>query len=593
MKKVSPKTAGAPPRATGQDSSEPDLPDRLRSLSYLLPDALRFLSDLLPVMTTHGEREPFPEVLPIDDMHDALRREFPLAPERAVAAADMAILALQFMNTLDLPALISGNIRFATQAARHLGVTWLRLLARHRPDQSGELFTDIFRGGGPDMEKEIYERLREAAERLYKYKDKGEKPVRFIHVSCALLKYKNHFLLRNREMSCSDPENEVNGRWVLPGGRLDFEDMPEDDDLPREKRIRLLAATDDLGPWADQAHLKGLERELKEELGIEKHMYAPDMIKQFKPFLGCYGDSLRHSFTSTSMRLYRLKLNLASAGRLNKFFRKEMSDHWVTAETLLRPSAETGIFFEAGRDNLTEEELKAEPDSFQFLPGDPAGPKNNIVFHWRDTDTRLVVFKEKGKGRPSPKTIRLEAPQVELLAALGLAKRSFAAPFEEPTALQPKFPAEGLEPVLGGLIIKDPELKKCLAALPKEAACHVAHDRDYYILSAGAFFQPDFFYYQLEPGGEQGRGAGLLKVVREEIKLERLGVVYPGQTCRLELAQEAWNFVNKKKAGGYDTWRKAKDSQTGFSCADCLKDLGLLTFCEDVGGEAKFLIKPR
>lgn len=542
----------------------------------LFPDILRKLCDLLPYTGEDG----YASSQAGAQIHAALLDCFPDAEKEVEAAMTFCLLLFRSAGVLDLDYLENGKWRFASCASRIFAISALRLLLRSAKDGNFSLSPLSFWRDTDDAVRQRRHQLLEfMAESLSR--DTDEPAVRIIHVSFALLRCGDYFLCHERELAPADPDRVRKGALVLPGGRLNAEDMPAA--LSQQEKLCLLSSPDGLGQYAAQAHERAMRRELAEELRLTPDMYHIAEFTHFRPYRGRYGGGDNHAWTETSIRLYEVTLKPESASVLQPYFRPEYAGHWACAKELWQSRNELGekIFFDACRENMpSAAALLAARESFPFLHGQSA-PQNVLALSG-DTALRVDVgpLREEGKaGRPkNPISVSLNEEQSQLLLALGLAQRLMAWPREQPREehelLLQQTKKQECAAALGGLLLHSSALRKLYASLPEAIRRCCFAESGYYRLNDRIFFPAAFFSYHVEEAGHQEQPC--LCIHRKEVDLPLLGISCPALCLRCDLPGGALDiFRGVRREGSYDTLRTAKDRQSGKKLEDRVRDIGL------------------
>ena len=245
------------------------------------------LPELLACLPLHAEEGPIKERVPETVLVDA-------AGESTVSLVRRLFCAMALLDEQDLMAHRWSFVSFpAALTARSV----LATLA----DPQGIFLPRDYWQQGTHRPQHISEEQRALLQRLELERAKTGKPIRFVTVAWGIIRAGNRFLLCPRE----DIRRRNAGHYVLPGGRVNLNDMPA------ELRAPEVLARMNCG---DQALLEQmlpltLSRELHEELGLTAgEDYQAHWMQMLPPYEKCEGAGNHFAFSRYRIALYSVSL---------------------------------------------------------------------------------------------------------------------------------------------------------------------------------------------------------------------------------------------------------------------------------------------
>ncbi|WP_303949859.1 hypothetical protein [Desulfovibrio piger] len=503
----------------------------------------------------------------IEDLQQQLADEFPTTSADTDTVLECCLLLLRLAGVLNLPRLEQGEICFLSYPARTVGLSLLRLLARQSLPGDGAIYNRGFwtETESPEIKKERRHLLEKTAE--YLDNDPDEPPVRYSHVSFALLHCNGYFLCHPREIEKDDGDSKK-GSLVLPGGRVELQDFPSGCGDQAEQ-LSQLAGPEGLKEHAETIHENTLKRELKEELkGLTDSMYEAKLFKKLPPYRGRHGGGDKHALTSTTIWLYQISLKPEALPVMLPYFSQESSRLWVSAEELLQTgqtSAGEKIFLDAGRDHITLDELKSLEDSMAFFCNEASSDEEIILSFSSCKATIGPKGNQKKAGRPKAKQeIQLTEDQSQLLLALGIAQWNFTFPRETAPRIRYSLSSDHAplcEESGGGLRFTDKQIATIFSSFPTEIQDHCWRNGNYIRLQAEFLMSPDCFFYELM----ENNGENYVRIWKRDMELRALGLSCPRRSFDLTLTDGTLSiFEGSQREKAADLLRKTRDGKSNI-----------------------------
>lgn len=181
--------------------------------------------------------------------------------------------------------------------------------------------------GEVEEQRELLKRLENA--RIDYHPDNSARPIRFVYVAWAVIRFESRFLLYARE---DKVRADARGHFGLPGGRFKLSDVPMSE-RPLRAEYEFAYGTDH---WPIEHLQRSLYRELREELELsERDHYTLGAAIDIKPYSRIEGARNHHAYSEYHMRLFPLQLN--THGMLKLFERLQRCPElfaWFTADEL-------------------------------------------------------------------------------------------------------------------------------------------------------------------------------------------------------------------------------------------------------------------
>lgn len=364
----------------------------------------------LQALPLHAEEGPRRESMPESTLVTRLAAAEGSTPETAALLAALLRRILQALALLDPVELSAGRWAFVSFPASLLGRSLLETLKT-----PGQTFfpADYWEEGDhrPLTLKEEQRQLLQRIENERVLTNLEASPIRVVHVAWAVIRVQDSFLLCRRE-DIARPGEKTH---VLPGGRLNVNDLPDDTRAEPDVLRQLLSPQ---GSSArDNLHAT-LTRELREELQLLPGThYAAEPLQDLKPYCRVSGAGNRHVYTEYRFRLYSIKLTSAGDTRLlEQELAGELRPTWFSADEIAAPqrangdSAYVDVLHAAWGTELRQQ-LLAFPKSIDAAPGfDSTAPLDLPA-----SPTSGIHFGKSGKERRYPVSLGEEAHYLLLL----------------------------------------------------------------------------------------------------------------------------------------------------------------------------------
>lgn len=283
----------------------------------------KMLDTLLDRLPLHAEESTLRESAPEADLVTSLAVHG-VTPASAEMLVQLLRTLLCSLSLLDRVELAQHRWAFVSFPASLLGHSLIETLATG----SALLPSDYWEQGDhrPESAKEEQRQLLNRVEIARVDNNPAARPVRVVHVAWALIRIGDKFLLSHRE----DRDRPSEKSHVLPGGRLNIHDLPEDDRSPGILRQLF----DPQSPLADRHLDNTLVRELREELDGFRHGEHYQFIRweRLSPFGIVNGAGNRHAYTEYAFTLYTLQLTPAGELHLLDCEAKLPTLAWFSAE---------------------------------------------------------------------------------------------------------------------------------------------------------------------------------------------------------------------------------------------------------------------
>ena len=333
-------------------------------------------------------------------------------PETAALLAALLRRILQALALLDPVELSAGRWAFVSFPASLLGRSLFETL--RTPGQSF-LPADYWEEGDhrPLALKEEQRRLLQCLENERVLTNPVARPIRVVHVAWAVIRVQDRFLLCRRE-DIARPGEKTH---VLPGGRLNVNDLPDDTRAEPDVLRQLL------NPQAFSARNNlhaTLVRELREELELLPGThYTAEPLQDLKPYRRVSGAGNRHVYTEYSFRLFAIRLTPAGDTRLlEQELAGALRPTWFTADEIAAQQRANGdaAYVDALRaawGSELRQQLLAFPQSIDVTPGLGAAEPLDLPA----SPTSGINFGKPGKERRCP--VSLGETAWHLLLLLG------------------------------------------------------------------------------------------------------------------------------------------------------------------------------
>jgi 8-oxo-dGTP pyrophosphatase MutT (NUDIX family) len=354
-----------------------------------------------------------------DELSNKLKTKTGIDIEVAKLLVDLLESILDKLGVLDENSLSRGEWKFISYSARLLTCSFVSTLAGR-----GRLFFEarFWREGGRAC-SELLKRLEEARD------DPAETspPIRQNIVSWAALRRGDLALLYTREIKSDDPDNLKSGRYTLPGGRMETQDIGRLLDV-RNAALFLYGIPGDfvidnreLAP----AYIKTLQREIEEELGLRSpEDYTIDNHRDLDPYEGIYGDSEQRVKAVTKARLFYIRLTTTGLLKLATTSEKDQNKKWVNRGDLENESARGKAFLSAFKGEY--DALFDAPDIEECVV--PEELKNYSVIIPADERESLELVAPNGQRK---KFVIPDSECVNLLLYLAIKARGFPCEDEQ------------------------------------------------------------------------------------------------------------------------------------------------------------------
>ncbi len=352
----------------------------------------------LQALPLHAEEGPQRESMLEADLVTRLAVADGSTLQTAALLAALLRRILQALALLDSVELLAGRWAFVSFPASLLGRSLLETL--RTPGQSF-LPVDYWQEGDhrPLVFKEEQRRLLQRIENERVLTNPVAHPIRVVHVAWAVIRVQDRFLLCRRE-DIARPGEKTH---VLPGGRLNVNDLP--DDTRAEPDVLRQLLNPQASSARDNLHAT-LVRELREELQLLPGThYTAEPLQDLKPYRRVSGAGNRHVYTEYSFRLFAIRLTPAGETRLlEQELAGALRPTWFSADEIAAPQRANGDAayvdaLHAAWGSELRQQLLAFPQSIDAVPGFgaaepidlPASPRSGINFGKPGKERRCPV----------------------------------------------------------------------------------------------------------------------------------------------------------------------------------------------------------
>lgn len=348
----------------------------------------------LQALPLHAEEGPQRESTPEADLVTRLAAAEGSTLETAALLAALLRRIMQALALLDPVELSGGRWAFVSFPASLLGRSLLETL--RTPGQS--FFpADYWEEGDyrPPALKEEQRHLLQRIESERVHSDPAARPIRVVHVAWAVIRVQDLFLMCRRE-DIARPGEKTH---VLPGGRLNVNDLPHDMRSEPDVLRRLLNPQSSSA--LDNLHAT-LARELREELQLLPGThYTAEPLQDLKPYCRVSGTGNRHVYTEYRFRLYSIRLTSEGDTRLlEQELAGALRPTWFSADEIAAPqrgngdSAYVDVLHAAWGTELRKK-LLAFPKSIDAVPSFSSAEPLDLP----NSPTSGINFGKPGKER--------------------------------------------------------------------------------------------------------------------------------------------------------------------------------------------------
>lgn len=330
----------------------------------LLPQILASVQKFLPV---HSEEVQVAEEVLAQKIQEAVVLDLQISEDRVQGVLELLEHMWRALGLLDVLSLKGGCWKFTSFPASLMARSLLESLSQERP----ELLEPGF--WLPGQREDVQRRWLSNAEtqRLAMLQEHA-RPIRQVHVAWGLIRLQGKLLVNHRE----DESREERPNYVIIGGKLNLYDLEDgSSQLSREALVRLQQAPP--GEQVQQALLRTLERELREELGLlPQHYEARHFHSLQKPYQEIEGARANHALTRYDISCFQIRLHASGFKQLCRKIRDSPQSQllWMTPEEMaLGSQADRRVYVEAwlrdaGSRGNFQKQLERVEESFTAPP---------------------------------------------------------------------------------------------------------------------------------------------------------------------------------------------------------------------------------